>query len=141
MLLPQEVRENHCQRTSPRALCFGGRKLRGAECNTFFHPLCETQCDVSGYDITDYGINPILRWRGRHYVDLRTYCVRLTTLYFCSLWTPLLNVPARVSPIGVSVPFRIYKVQGDGNVHFVVAVQTLDDAKARVRELGETWPG
>src|SRR5258707_12567947 len=105
MLLPQEVRENHCQRTSPRALCFGGRKLRGAECNTFFHPLCETQCDVSGYDITDYGINQILRWRGRHCVDLRTYCVRLTTLYFCSLWPPLLNLPARVSPIVVSVPW------------------------------------
>src|SRR5258708_37133362 len=104
MVLSKEVRENDWQRTSTVALWFGGRNLRGAECNTFFHPLFETQCDVSGYDITDYGINQILRWRGRHYVDSRTYCVRLTTLYFCSLWTPLLNVPARVSPIGVSVP-------------------------------------
>ena len=32
-------------------------------------------------------------------------------------------------------------MQEDGELHFVVAVQTLDDAKARVRELGETWPG
>jgi len=39
------------------------------------------------------------------------------------------------------LPFFIYRVQEDGELHFVVAVQTLDDAKARVRELGETWPG
>jgi len=39
------------------------------------------------------------------------------------------------------LPFFIYTVQGDGELHFVVAVQTLDAAKARVRELGETWPG
>jgi hypothetical protein len=47
-----------------------------------------------------------------------------------------------VSPIGVRLrlPFFIYTVQGDGELHFVVAVQTLDDAKERVRELGETWP-
>ena len=32
-------------------------------------------------------------------------------------------------------------MQGDGELHFVVAAQTLDAAKARVRELGETWPG
>jgi hypothetical protein len=38
-------------------------------------------------------------------------------------------------------PFRIFKVQGDGNLHFVEAVQTLNDAKARVRELGEYWSG
>jgi hypothetical protein len=41
----------------------------------------------------------------------------------------------------VRLPFFIYTVQGDGELHFVVAVQTLDDAKERVRELGETWPG
>lgn len=37
--------------------------------------------------------------------------------------------------------FRIFKVQDDGNLHFVEAMQTFDDAKERVRELGEIWPG
>jgi hypothetical protein len=32
-------------------------------------------------------------------------------------------------------------VQDDGDLHFVEAVQTFDDAKGRVRELGEIWPG
>jgi hypothetical protein len=32
-------------------------------------------------------------------------------------------------------------VQSDGELQFVVAVQTFDDATARVRELAETWPG
>jgi len=32
-------------------------------------------------------------------------------------------------------------LQGDGSLHFVEALPTLDDAKARVRELGEIWPG
>ena len=41
----------------------------------------------------------------------------------------------------VRPPFRIYKVQGDGDLHFVGAMQTFDDAKGRVRELGEAWPG
>jgi len=27
------------------------------------------------------------------------------------------------------------------HLHFVAAVQTLDDAKTRVQELGEVWPG
>jgi hypothetical protein len=46
-------------------------------------------------------------------------------------------------PIGVRVrpPFRIYKVQSDGNPHFVEEIQTLDGAEARVRELGKVWPG
>ncbi len=39
------------------------------------------------------------------------------------------------------LPFRIYKVQNDGGLHFVEAMQTFDDAKERVRELGEIWPG
>jgi hypothetical protein len=39
------------------------------------------------------------------------------------------------------LPFRIYKVQDDGKFHFVEAVQTFDDAKIRVTELGEVWPG
>jgi hypothetical protein len=32
-------------------------------------------------------------------------------------------------------------VQSDGELHFVEAVETFDDARARVRELGEVWPG
>jgi hypothetical protein len=39
------------------------------------------------------------------------------------------------------LPFFIYTVQGDGELHFVVAVQTFNDATARVRELGEVWQG
>ncbi len=39
------------------------------------------------------------------------------------------------------LPFRIYKVQSDGDLHFVEAMHTLDDAKARVRGLGDVWPG
>jgi hypothetical protein len=47
-----------------------------------------------------------------------------------------------MSPIGVWLrPFRIYKVQSDGLVHFVEAVQTFDDAKVRVREIGDVRPG
>jgi hypothetical protein len=38
-------------------------------------------------------------------------------------------------------PFRIYKVQNDGDLHFVEAVQTFNGATAVVRELGEMWPG
>ena len=39
------------------------------------------------------------------------------------------------------LPFRIYKVQNDGGLHFVEATQTFDDAKERVRELGAIWSG
>ena len=48
-----------------------------------------------------------------------------------------------LSPIGVwlRLPFRVYKMQGDGDLHFVKAVQTFDHATALVRELGELWPG
>ncbi len=51
--------------------------------------------------------------------------------------------PNRLSPIGVQLrsPFRIYRVQSDGDLHFVEAVQTFEGAKARVRELGKLWPG
>ena len=35
------------------------------------------------------------------------------------------------------LPFRIYKVQSDGDLHFIEALPTLDEAKTRVRELGE----
>jgi hypothetical protein len=37
--------------------------------------------------------------------------------------------------------FRISKLQMDGDLHFVEAVQTFDRAKGRVRELGAVWPG
>ena len=40
-----------------------------------------------------------------------------------------------------TLPFRIYKVQHDGGLHFVEAMQTFHDAKQRVRALGEIWPG
>jgi hypothetical protein len=39
------------------------------------------------------------------------------------------------------LPFCIFKLQSDRSLHFVEAVQTLDDAKARVQALGELWPG
>lgn len=39
------------------------------------------------------------------------------------------------------MPFRIYKVQSDGDLHFVEATQTFDEAKDHVRGLGELWPG
>ena len=38
-------------------------------------------------------------------------------------------------------PIRIYRVQSDGALQFVEAIQTFDDAKERVRELGKHWPG
>ena len=37
--------------------------------------------------------------------------------------------------------FRIFKLQNDGHLHFVAAMQTFDHAKRRVRELGKGWPG
>jgi hypothetical protein len=37
--------------------------------------------------------------------------------------------------------FRIYKVQSDGDLHFVEVVQSFDDATGRVREVGKLWPG
>jgi len=32
-------------------------------------------------------------------------------------------------------------VQSDGDLHFIDAVQSFDDAAARVIELGDSWPG
>jgi hypothetical protein len=37
--------------------------------------------------------------------------------------------------------FSIFKLRSDRSVHFIEAVQALDDAKVRVQELGELWPG
>ena len=39
------------------------------------------------------------------------------------------------------LPFRIFRLQIDGDLHFVGAVETFDDAKERVLELGLSWPG
>jgi hypothetical protein len=41
----------------------------------------------------------------------------------------------------VRLPFRIFKVQTDGDLHFVEATQTFDEVKDHVRGLGELWPG
>jgi hypothetical protein len=35
----------------------------------------------------------------------------------------------------------MFKLQSDGDMHFVEATRTFDDAKGRVTELGEVWPG
>jgi hypothetical protein len=40
-----------------------------------------------------------------------------------------------------SPPFCIFKLQSDGGLFFVEAVQTLDAAKVRVQELGSLRPG
>jgi hypothetical protein len=39
------------------------------------------------------------------------------------------------------MPFRIYKVLSNGNLHFIEAVQDFDTVKARMQELRELWPG
>ena len=39
------------------------------------------------------------------------------------------------------MPFCIFKLRSDRSLHFVEAVQALDDAKARVQTLGDLWPG
>jgi hypothetical protein len=39
------------------------------------------------------------------------------------------------------LPFRIFKLQSDGDLHFIAAVQTFEAAKERLIELGESWPG
>jgi hypothetical protein len=41
----------------------------------------------------------------------------------------------------MGLPFRVYKVQNDGDLHFIEALTTLDEAKTRVTELGDAWPG
>ncbi len=40
-----------------------------------------------------------------------------------------------------TLPSCIFKLRSDGSLHFVEAVQALDDAKARVQALAESWPG
>ena len=37
--------------------------------------------------------------------------------------------------------FRISKVRDDGSLNFIEAMYTLEDAKARLRQIGKLWPG
>jgi len=46
-----------------------------------------------------------------------------------------------ISEFQLRLPFCIFKLRSDRSLHFIEAVQALDDAKARVQELGELWPG
>jgi hypothetical protein len=39
------------------------------------------------------------------------------------------------------MPFRVYKVQDDGKLHFIEATQSFEDAKARADDLSKSWPG
>lgn len=39
------------------------------------------------------------------------------------------------------LPFRIFKVLGDGDLQFVEEAETLEDARERVTDLARLWPG
>jgi hypothetical protein len=39
------------------------------------------------------------------------------------------------------LPFRICRLQSDGDFHFAEALPTIDEAKTRIRELGEVRAG
>jgi len=39
------------------------------------------------------------------------------------------------------LPFRIFKLRGDGSLHFVEEARTLEDAKESARDLARLWPG
>src|SRR5437879_8657583 len=39
------------------------------------------------------------------------------------------------------MPFRIFKLQSDEDLHFIEAHPRLDLARGRVQELGRLWPG
>jgi hypothetical protein len=39
------------------------------------------------------------------------------------------------------LPFRVFKVRGDGSLEFVEEAHNLEDARERVRELARLWPG
>jgi predicted transcriptional regulator of viral defense system len=39
------------------------------------------------------------------------------------------------------LPFRIFKVQDDGDLQFVEEAETLEDARERVGNLARLWPG
>jgi hypothetical protein len=42
-----------------------------------------------------------------------------------------------ISEFQLRLPFCIFKVRSDRSLHFVEAVQDLDDAEARVQTLGD----
>ena len=46
-----------------------------------------------------------------------------------------------VSEFQLRLPFSIFKMRTDGTLHFVEEAKSLDDARARVQELAELWPG
>jgi len=39
------------------------------------------------------------------------------------------------------LPFRIFKLRGDGSLPFVEEAHTLEDARESARELARLWPG
>ncbi len=39
------------------------------------------------------------------------------------------------------LPFRVFKVRGDGSLHFIEEAETLDDARECVGEFAVVWPG
>jgi hypothetical protein len=39
------------------------------------------------------------------------------------------------------LPFCIFKVLGDGSLHFVEEAHTFEDARESARELARLWPG
>ena len=39
------------------------------------------------------------------------------------------------------LPFRIFKLRGDGSLHFVEEAENLEDARERVADLARLWPG
>ena len=39
------------------------------------------------------------------------------------------------------LPFRIFKVQADGDLQFVEEAETLEDARERAGDLARLWPG
>jgi hypothetical protein len=43
--------------------------------------------------------------------------------------------------ISLRLPFCIFKLRRNRSLHFVEAVQALDDARARIQTLGDLWPG
>ena len=39
------------------------------------------------------------------------------------------------------LPFRIFKLRGDGSLHFVEEAHTLEGAKESARDRARLWPG
>ena len=39
------------------------------------------------------------------------------------------------------LPFRVFKVRGDGSLHSVEEAESLEDARERVADLARLWPG